>query len=283
MSSRQFGLSLFKQALPGTRATRSEDGSKQGGASTGIFRAYESARLGWFWSTDAEGRLNYVSEHIAESIGRPAGELLGQPFAALFELDTNGDGAGQRTLPFLLGTHTSFVELTVCATGRPDGQWWAVSGLPQVGPQGDFLGYHGHGRDITETLRSQRDASQLAMYDSLTGLTNRHHMARKLDTTLTAYQAAKRSCGLMMLDLDRFKQVNDTLGHQAGDELLKQVAQRLHRVVGETCEIGRLGGDEFQLILPDMDDRGALGELGHKVITMLSQPYSIDGARCVID
>jgi len=85
-----------------------------------------------------------------------------------------------------------------------------------------------------------------------------------------------------MLDLDRFKQVNDTLGHQAGDELLKQVAQRLRRVIPEEMEIGRLGGDEFQVILPDADDRGELGELGHKIITMLSQPYSIDGSRCVI-
>ena len=80
---------------------------------------------------------------------------------------------------------------------------------------------------------------------------------------LTAYKAAKRSCALMMLDLDRFKQVNDTLGHPAGDELLKQVAQRLERIVGDTGEIGRLGGDEFQIILPDIDDRGKLGEIAN--------------------
>ena len=282
MSSRPFGLSRLKQVLPGPRAARSEGGGGQSGAASGIFHAYEKARLGWFWSTDAEGRLNYISEHVGDAFGQKPEQLIGQPFATIFELDPNGARAGQRTLPFLLGTHTSFIELSACAAGRPDGQWWAVSGLPQTSEQGEFLGYHGHGRDITESLRSQRDASQLAMYDSLTGLANRHHMAGRLGTTLTAYQAAKRSCALMMLDLDRFKQVNDTLGHQAGDELLKQVAQRLRRVIDENCEIGRLGGDEFQVILPDVDDRGALGELGHKIITMLSQPYSIDGARCVI-
>ena len=282
MSSRTFGLSRLKQAIPGSRETRAEPHATNGGASLATFRAYEDARLGWFWSTDAQGRLTYASNHIAQQLGKEPGDLIGQPFAAVFGLDPDRERAGQRTLPFLLGTHTSFIELTASAQGHGDGQWWAISGLPQIDSAGEFVGYHGHGRDITETLRSQRDASQLAMYDSLTGLANRHHMAGRLATTLTAYQVAKRSCALMMLDLDRFKQVNDTLGHQAGDDLLKQVAQRLRRVVDETGEIGRLGGDEFQIILPDVDDRGALGELGHKIITMLSQPYSIDGARCVI-
>ena len=283
MSSRPFGLSRLKQAIPGARSTRADDPAKNGGgASSAIFRTYEHSKLGWFWSTDVQGRLTYVSQHVVKELGEDVGNPIGQPFAGIFGLERDGERAGQRTLPFLLGTHTSFIELTASASGRADGRWWAISGLPQVDAAGEFSGYHGHGRDITETLRSQRDASQLAMYDSLTGLANRHHMAGRLVTTLTAYQVAKRSCALMMLDLDRFKQVNDTLGHQAGDELLKQVAQRLKRVVDETCEIGRLGGDEFQIVLPDADDRGALGELGHKIITMLSQPYSIDGARCVI-
>ncbi|QYU69434.1 EAL domain-containing protein [Leptolyngbya sp. 15MV] len=85
-----------------------------------------------------------------------------------------------------------------------------------------------------------------------------------------------------MLDLDRFKQVNDTLGHPAGDELLKQVAQRLQTIVGKRGEIGRLGGDEFQIIMPDVDDRGDLGELAARLIQMVSQPYSLDGSRATI-
>jgi diguanylate cyclase (GGDEF)-like protein len=86
----------------------------------------------------------------------------------------------------------------------------------------------------------------------------------------------------MMLDLDRFKQVNDTLGHAAGDELLKQVADRLKRAIDRECEIGRLGGDEFQVMLPDIDDRGVLGEIAMKIIAMVKQPYSLAEGRCVI-
>ena len=282
MSRHMFGFTRLKQVTPGKLAGRTSSFATDLVASSVICGTYEKAKLGWFWSTDAQGMLTFVSRHIAQDLGHSLEELIGHPFAAIFGLDPDAAHAGQRTLPFLLGTHTSFIEISACAAGRADGSWWAISGLPQVDHAGEFIGYHGHGREITESLRSQRDASQLALYDSLTGLTNRHHMAGRLASTLSAYQAAKRSCALMMLDLDRFKQVNDTLGHQAGDELLKQVAQRLRRVVEETCEIGRLGGDEFQIILPDVDDRGALGELGHKIITMLSQPYSIDGARCVI-
>ena len=278
MLSRSFGLSRIRSREGQGAPAASGDPRKL----AALFSAYEDSRLGWFWATDAEGRLTYLSPAIAELLGGTGGELLGRHFASLFELDRDAEDASQRTLPFLLGTHTSFVELKLCATGKPDESWWAVSGRPQSDSEGNFLGYNGHGRDITETLRSQRDASRLAMYDSLTGLSNRHRMTKRLDATLTAYQAAKRSCALMMLDLDRFKAVNDTLGHQAGDELLKQVAQRLGRVIDEGAEIGRLGGDEFQVMLPDVDDRGQLGELGHKIITMLSQPYSIAGSRCVI-
>jgi diguanylate cyclase (GGDEF)-like protein len=124
--------------------------------------------------------------------------------------------------------------------------------------------------------------SRLAEYDSLTGLANRHRMGRRLDAILSSYKAAGRACALVMMDLDRFKHVNDTLGHQAGDDLLKQVAKRLQRVVGDRGEIGRLGGDEFQIILPDVDDRGKLGELANKIIQVLSQPYDIEDKRATI-
>ena len=107
-------------------------------------------------------------------------------------------------------------------------------------------------------------------------------MTTRLETTLTAFRAAKRSCALLMMDLDKFKHVNDSLGHPAGDELLRQVAQRLQKIVPEPAEIGRLGGDEFQIIIPDIDDRGRLGDLAGQIIKMLSQPYSLNGDRAAI-
>ena len=248
-----------------------------------LLRDYEASGIGWFWSSDGEGRITYLSDVVAQRLGRPRDELIGQPIQSLFILDRDDDDTVERTLPLILSARKTFVDLPVRAASDATEVWWSISGRPQHGPDGSFSGYRGNGTDITATRQHQKDASRLAQYDSLTGLANRHRMGKRLGATLTAYQAAKRACAVMMIDLDRFKQVNDTLGHPAGDELLKQVAQRLQRVIPDkNCEIGRLGGDEFQIMLPDIDDRGRLGEIAKTIITMVSQPYQIEGSRCVI-
>ncbi|MBX9644126.1 MAG: EAL domain-containing protein [Novosphingobium sp.] len=248
-----------------------------------LLRDYETSGLGWFWATDHEGKITYISDCIAQRTGCPRTELLGRAVQSLFILERDEDDQHERTLPLILSARKTFADLQVRAALDGEEIWWSISGRPQFGSNGDFVGYRGNGSDITATRQSQKDASRLAQYDSLTGLANRHRMGKRLNATLTAYQSAKRCCALMMIDLDRFKQVNDTLGHPAGDELLKQVAGRLQRVVTDkNCEIGRLGGDEFQIILPDIDDRGRLGEIAMTIITMVSQPYQIEGSRCVI-
>ena len=238
-----------------------------------LFADYENSGLGWFWATDGQGNLSYISETAAAVVGMPADDLLGQPMSRLFvlERDEDEDGA-ERPLGFQLSARNTIVDLAVRAAAREKEVWWLISGKPCFNENSQFIGYRGHGKDITATRLKELDASRLALYDSLTGLSNRHRMTQRLKSVLTAYKVAKRSCALLMLDLDRFKHVNDTLGHPAGDELLKQVAQRLERVIAKNGEIGRLGGDEFQVILPDMDDRGKLGELAGRIIQMISQP-----------
>jgi diguanylate cyclase (GGDEF)-like protein/PAS domain S-box-containing protein len=244
---------------------------------------FESAGIAWFWATDEQNRLVYLSPTAAESFDMSHEQLIGRPLASLFTLeqDSSEEGA-ERPLPFLLSARTKFANLTVRIAAEGDPRWWSISGKPYQDGTGTFLGYRGGVKDITADYERNRDTSRAAQFDSLTGLANRNRMSKRLTATLTAYKAAKRSCALMMLDLDRFKQVNDTLGHPAGDELLKQVAQRLEKIVGGRGEIGRLGGDEFQVILPDVDDRGELGELAQRIIQMISQPYSLDGSRAII-
>lgn len=227
----------------------------------------------------------YLSDSAAKALGKTSEQLVGQQLTSLFIPDKNDDPEkAERPLPFLMSARNSFSELSarISVSGSDAEIWWSVSGKPQISADGKFLGYRGGAKDITSIRERTLDASRLAKFDTLTGLANRHAMEKRLTATLTAFKTAKRSCALMMLDLDRFKQVNDTLGHPAGDELLKQVAQRLKSVVGEKGEIGRLGGDEFQIILPDMDDRGQLGDLAQRLIQMISQPYSLSGSRAII-
>ncbi|GAA4643596.1 hypothetical protein GCM10023115_15560 [Pontixanthobacter gangjinensis] len=246
---------------------------------------FENLDLGWFWATDDGGRLIYLSESAASALGQTSSTLIGEILTGLFIPDKSDDPEkAERPLPFLMSARNSFADLSarVHVPNSSTEAWWSISGKPQFDEAGNFAGYRGGAKDITSARERNRDASRLAQYDVLTGLANRHRMEKRLTATLTAYKVAKRSCALMMLDLDRFKQVNDTLGHPAGDELLKQVAQRLTSLLGEAGEIGRIGGDEFQVLLPDMDDRGKLGELAQRVIQMVSQPYSIDGSRAII-
>lgn len=243
--------------------------------------AFEEEEIGWFWATDDDNRLIYLSPSAASKFGDR--QVLGQPLGNLIEtVQGESEGRTERPLSFLLSARNRF-SVTLVRVETTDGQkFWSLTGKPHFDEQGVFVGYRGSARDVTSVFEQQRDASRLAQYDSLTGLANRHRMATRLATLLPAFKLAKRSCALLMIDLDRFKQVNDTLGHPAGDDLLKQVSQRIEKIAGTPAEIGRLGGDEFQIIIPDMDDRGKLGELAQRIIQMVSQPYSIEGSRAII-
>jgi diguanylate cyclase (GGDEF)-like protein len=249
---------------------------------------FEHAGIGWLWATDEKLRLIYISENAAVKLDTPVDEMLALPLTRLFEAAAENTGdRSARPLNFQLNARNKIIDQIVRFVpgetqrmGRP--AWWSISGHPKFDKSGKFQGYRGSAKDITAEYERQLVDSRLAEFDSLTGLANRHRMDKKLESILAAYKAAKRSCTLVMLDLDRFKHVNDTLGHQAGDDLLCQVARRLERVAGGQGEIGRLGGDEFQIILPDLDDRGKLGELAGKIIQILSQPYVIDDKRAVI-
>lgn len=240
----------------------------------------EQSGLGWFWASDASGNLTYLSGAVAARLGLPLDALLGQPMNAIFTAaDREGRG---KSLALMIGAHKAFTGLAVRAAHDGNRVVLRLAGQPLFAANGTFVGFRGTGADISDEYYREVETERLARFDSLTGLSNRHRMSYQLDATLTAFKAARRNCAVMMLDLDRFKNVNDTLGHAAGDELLKQVASRLERAIDRECEIGRLGGDEFQIMIPDIDDRGELGDLAVKIITMLRQPYSLAEGRCVI-
>ncbi|MEP3422182.1 MAG: EAL domain-containing protein [Erythrobacter sp.] len=270
---------MSKSGLKSTKAASAlSDGEK-----LAMLDELEQSGLGWFWASDRQGNLTYLSSAIADRIGVPLSDLLGQPLGSVF-VSADRDGR-TKSLPLMLGAHKAFSGFSVraekCSAKDAGGAVLRLSGRPAFDGE-EFTGFRGTGADITDEYYREEETERLAKFDSLTGLSNRHRMQHIIETTLTAFKAAKRNCAVMMLDLDKFKHVNDTLGHAAGDELLKQVADRLSRSIEVECEIGRLGGDEFQVMIPDMDDRGELGEIAMKIITMLKQPYSLEEGRCVI-
>ncbi|MBB5732824.1 diguanylate cyclase (GGDEF)-like protein/PAS domain S-box-containing protein [Altererythrobacter atlanticus] len=246
-----------------------------------ILTDYEKTQQGWFWETDRRSLLTYISAPIANALGYAQEDLIGQPFVDLFNLERT-EQEGERTLMFHLTARSFFRELPVRAAIDGEERWWSVSGRPIYDNFHNFVGFRGSGTDLTEKKRSQEDASRLAHFDSLTGLANRFQMSQTLEHILTAPRDMNRECSVLLLDLDRFKRVNDTMGHPAGDALLQQVAQRLKRAVDQMGKVGRLGGDEFEVIVGGRTERRALANLAETIIHSLSQPYSIDGQRVVI-
>ncbi len=247
-----------------------------------ILTDYEDTGQGWFWETDRRGLLTYVSHPVARALGFSSNEaMIGFSFTDLFDLGRSGQ-EGERTLTFHLSARSSFQELPVRAAIRGAERWWSVTGRPLYDDFGNFIGFRGSGLDLTEQRRSQEKASRLAHYDSLTGLANRFQMSQSLEKILNAPNEMHRCCAVLLLDLDRFKQVNDTMGHPVGDALLTQVAERLECSVGNLGRVGRLGGDEFKVILPGVMSRDKLAELSREIINAISQSYSVEGHRVVI-
>lgn len=246
-----------------------------------ILADYEETGQGWFWETDRRSLLTYVSMPVAKALKRNPDRLIGQPLTRLFDLEDTGD-EGERTLMFHLSARSAFSELPVRAAIEKEERWWSISGRPIYDQFDNFVGFRGSGNDLTERRRTQEQATRLARYDALTGLANRFQMSQALEKILDAPVEANRQCAILLLDLDRFKQVNDTMGHPAGDALLKQVSQRLERAVEKMGQVGRLGGDEFKVIVPTRVSHDSLAELARNIIHSLSQPYSIDGQRVVI-
>jgi len=253
-----------------------------------LFLDYEKSGLAWFWATDSDGALTYISQQAAASLEGDVDELIGRPLNALVDLktvseaETSSDSTTGRNVEFLIRAKNTFTNKEVRTRLGAEEAWWSISGRPQFDASGTFVGYRGNASDVTIERRERADTTRLSQFDSLTGLANRLRMSTRLQILLTGYKVANRPCGLLMLDLDRFKHINDTLGHPTGDALLQQVAQRLQRIVGSKGEIGRLGGDEFQIFIPDEEDRSELGSLASHIIQMLSQPYVIEGNSCVI-
>jgi diguanylate cyclase (GGDEF)-like protein/PAS domain S-box-containing protein len=245
-----------------------------------ILADYEETGQGWFWETDRRSQLTYVSGPVAELLGQTQESLIGQPLASLFDLAHSEEG--ERTLSFHLSARSAFHELPVKAAVGAEERWWSVSGRPIYDQFDNFAGFRGSGTDLTEKRRSQENASRLANYDSLTGLANRLQMSLLLEKMLSAPQEMNRHCAVMLIDLDRFKHVNDTRGHPVGDALLRQVAQRLERIVGQAGRVGRLGGDEFQVIVPNRTDPARLTHMAKDVIRSLSEPYSVGGQTIII-
>lgn len=235
----------------------------------------------WFWETDADGCLTYLSRSVAGQIEMFGLETIGQPITNVFRLDQD-EAQHIRSLKFHIVSRTAFTDYPVRGIKGLNESWWSMSGRPWFDVDGEYRGFVGSGTDLTKTRKQDATIRRLALTDSLTGLANRLRMQDHLDALLRPAPQQEIHCALMMLDLDGFKGVNDTLGHPVGDALLIQVAERLSKVVGEAGIVGRLGGDEFQVLVSGKRDPSWLNALAREIIDQISKQYSVDGLSITI-
>lgn len=171
----------------------------------------------------------------------------------------------------------------ICNRARDGSLYWVYTTIvPFIGPSERPTQFVAIRADITTRKNAEQEAQRMAFHDALTGLPNRRLMGDRLRHSMQSAQRGKHYGALLLLDLDNFKEVNDTLGHAFGDELLRQVAIRLRSIVREVDTVARLGGDEFVVILDDLGTTSDIAttrcsQLSEKVREALANPYELAG------
>ena len=244
-----------------------------------LLSEFEANGSDWLFEVDADWRLTHVSPRFATVAGRPREAMLGQDLLPMLGSAQRGAEARHaiRSLTEHFAHARPFRDLVAPVLVGGKTRWWQLSGTPKHDARGRFDGYRGVGSDITDARTSNERIAHLARFDPLTGLANRSLLRERLEDALARATRTRTGCALLFVDLDRFKLVNDTLGHLAGDRLLREVATRLRQAMGAEACIGRLGGDEFAIVLPESSLARA-ETASRAIVATLSRQFEVDGA-----
>jgi diguanylate cyclase (GGDEF)-like protein len=242
-------------------------GTQSEGASL-LLQEYEQRGVGWLWSVDSENRVTYISSRMTALLSKPASALIGHSLPSLL--------GGHAELGKVLLEKQPFNALEMELKTPRGARWISIAGDPIVDTAGRFEGFRGVGSDITEIRQTQERLTHLANVDVLSGLPNRGRVRQLLGDSLRAATVGNIPCAIMFLDLDGFKPVNDTFGHPKGDAVLRAVAKRLVDEVGSDGHVGRMGGDEFAIVIADGQSRKLIEQLANRIIAAIKEPYLID-------
>jgi diguanylate cyclase (GGDEF)-like protein/PAS domain S-box-containing protein len=236
-----------------------------------LLNEYEHRGVGWLWQVDSENRVVYISSRMTALLGRSTTQLVGHSLPAAL--------GGTSALGRILLSRQPFANLEMELQTRRGTRWISLSGDPIIDMGGQFQGFRGVGQDVTEVRRTQERLTNLANMDVLSGLPNRGRVRQLLGEALSGSAGGETPCAIMFLDLDGFKPVNDTFGHPKGDVVLKSVAQRLVKEVGAFGHVGRMGGDEFAIVIKDVQSRRMVETLADRLIASIAEPFHLDKAE----
>ena len=242
--------------------------------------AFEDAPLGMAL-VDSHLQLIEGNYWLADMMGIALGKLPARNFTDLLVPEERGDL--EVALLRLLDTEDEHLRREQ-RLQRPDGEYRhaTLHAVVQQDGEGEAKYLIVQLADVTDIKRSQEQMERLAFYDPLTNLANRRLFMDRLEQTMQHAARSGRPAALFYLDLDQFKKVNDELGHDIGDELLKIVAERLRTCVRREDTVGRPGGDEFNIVLHEVRDADAAAHVAEHVLTVLREPMRIDGHQLTI-
>ncbi|WP_447044064.1 bifunctional diguanylate cyclase/phosphodiesterase [Vreelandella sp. H-I2] len=236
------------------------------------FKNISEASSDWIWETDPDQILTYLSERFIQLTGLPSHDWIGRPLPELLNYDKTtlvfvaeqGNATGRQ--PILCDMRDNNNNLHYC-------QLFARE--VRVGEE--LQGYQGTVSDITQEIVDKAHIEHISYHDTLTGLANRHRLNQYLIDRLNQGLSGDHPLFLLALDLDRFKPINDTFGHAAGDLVLREVANAISRCTRETDLVARLGGDEFIVVATNCRSYEHAERLCQRLIEQINQPIRIDG------
>ena len=245
------------------------------------FRDVAAVSNEYIWETDAAWRYTYLSERVEALIGYPRAELLGR---TVWEFLPLGE---ERTVRAWFaargGEGVPFHDLVHRVMTRSGGVLWqSLAGVPLHDREGRWTGYRGTGADVTLRKQDEARIEQMTTRDALTGLANRNLLAERTGQAILGAARSRTQLALLEIDLDRFKLVNESLGHAAGDTLLRAVAERLSNALRREDTLGRLGGDDFVLLWNGLKSREEAAALGERLLSILARPFSVEGRALTV-
>ncbi len=243
------------------------------------FRSLTELSSDMYWEQDDQFRFTSMSGTGSQRVNVKTFPAIGKKRWEQNYINITADAWAEHIA--LLEAHMPFRDMELCRLDESGKKIWiSISGEPVVDTSGAFKGYHGVGKDITERKLDEEHIQFLANHDALTALPNRAMFTEVLHLAIQNARRYQRNFAVLFIDLDRFKNINDTLGHDAGDNLLKEMGTRLTQTVRSSDVVARLGGDEFVVLVQEVSEAKQVDAVSRKILSALMRPMLMQGQEC---